>query len=161
MTRSALAASTTALRRVLFLDEANHCFGRFCEELFNDYAAVEATNWLAFSRSLRPLTASRYLGPIDAAALAQLVRRNVRPVNHQRLPLGVTHFDFVTADHVVVLDADRCRPLLSANWPAATAVFWPLGTGGPRSPAVFQGLDARVRLLVRELAAQSSLGTLV
>jgi protein-tyrosine-phosphatase len=151
------------LRRVLFLGDTNHCHSRFCEELFNHYAAAAKVNWLAFSRALRPGLASKYRGPMHAAAVEQLERNGVRPINQARLPLGVTNFDFLTADCVVALDEDLARPLLAAHWPKVdvVAIYWPAASAAPTAPASFGRLDARVRTLLRELAADSALRALV
>jgi protein-tyrosine-phosphatase len=99
-----LSRKSDELRRVLFLCDENYHESRFCEELFNSHARIESLNWQATSRAVQPEPAARNPGPMSLAAVECLRALGAAPVNHLRLPLEATHFDFQMSDVVIVLD---------------------------------------------------------
>jgi protein-tyrosine-phosphatase len=99
-----ISRKSDELRRVLFLCDENYHESRFCEELFNSHARTESLNWQATSRAVLGEPAARNEGPMSLGAIEFLRKLGAAPVNHLRLPLEATHFDFQMSDVVIVLD---------------------------------------------------------
>ena len=154
MSRPAAAPSRTMLGRVLFLGRDNYYKSRFCEELFNHHASSQRVNWLAFSRALRESPATLNHGPMSPIAAEQLRRRGIRPVNHLRLPLEATNFDFLAADIMIAVEEDHDRSLLENRWASQVHAVrhWPTTSPGALSPTVILSqLEAKISLLLGEL----------
>ncbi|MGW8368708.1 MAG: hypothetical protein ACWGPN_08505 [Gammaproteobacteria bacterium] len=137
------------LRRALFLCEDNFTASRFCEEMFNSLVRDEGLNWQATSRSYSPSPARRHLEPMSAAAIAALRGAGVAPVNHCRLPLEVTPFDFETSYIVVAVAPRDQHAAIMRAWPAYASLieFWrrdeePAGQFGELVYSVASMLDA-------------------
>jgi len=140
------------LKRALFLCEDNFVHSRFCEELFNSLVRDEGLNWQAVSRALSPAAARRPLEPMADSAAAALRAVGAAPVNHRRLPLGVTQFDFETSHIAIAIDAGEARQLLQRHWAefAPLVVFW-----SPGAAPHFDALTAAVRQLLERVSGRS------
>lgn len=154
MTRSDFANSVDIRKLVLFLSSDNQCCGRFCEELFNHFAAKNGLNWEAISRALQPSTAGKWTYPMSPIAVDFLRRRRIRPRNGLRPPLSVTHLDFQVSSVVVALDEREHRPMVEGNWRqyAEWLRYWQGGILDVRLPAdSFQLLEENVCRLIEQL----------
>jgi low molecular weight protein-tyrosine phosphatase len=157
--RKAIASVDTQLRRVLFLCTANYYRSRFCEELFNHHAAAERLPLVAFSRALRESPAALNPGPMSPFAIDFLRKRGIRPVNHLRLPLTVTDFDFVASDLVVAVHEHEHRPLVDAAWPKYRdqVGYWQVADLDVCAPSVaLAKLERQVVALLHKLSAPAA-----
>jgi protein-tyrosine phosphatase len=120
------ARSAARIRRVLFLCSGNYYRSRFCQELFNARAARRKLGWSAVSRGLLKSPATLNPGPMSTFAIDLLRELGVAPVDHLRLPLEVTEFDFQTTDAVIAVHDPEHRPLIERDWPAHahTVEYW-------------------------------------
>lgn len=121
------------LRRALFLCEDNHLESRFCEELFNSLVRDEGLNWQAVSRALSPVAARRHREPMARDAIACLRQLGAAPMNHGRLPLGATEFDFETSFVAIAIAPAGKDPGLRDHWPkyASQVEIWPVNAALP------------------------------
>jgi protein-tyrosine-phosphatase len=128
---------------VLFLCSANYYWSRLGEELFNHHAPAVGLNWQAFSRALQPSPSNLNRGTMSPFVTEFLRIQGVRPLNHLRLPLEVTAFDFETCDLVFAVNDVEHRAALETRWPgfAARVRYWDIGSLEAVAPGV-----ARVRL---------------
>ena len=105
------------LKRALFLCEDNYLASRFCEELFNSLVRGEGLNWQAISRAYRTSAARGFSEPMAPEAVAFLRDAGAAPVNHRRLPLGATPFDFEMSYVVVALAPREQFAAVTRAWP--------------------------------------------
>ena len=148
--------SAATFRRVLFLGSSNYYRSRFCEEYFNHHAAGARVAWQAISRALRAQPSTLNPGPMSAFAVEYLAQRAIRPINHLRLPLEVTSFDWHTSDVLVAMNEAENRPMLESAWPTyASAVrYWTVGDVDLLAPtSALHRLQRHVTSLLDELAA--------
>jgi len=148
--------SSAMFRRVLFLCSGNYYRSRFCEEHFNHHAAAGRLGWQAISRALLPKPATRNPGPMSPFAVEYLRQRGIRPINHLRLPLEVTEFDWNTSDVLIAMNDAQHRPLVESAWPrhAARVRYWTVADLDELAPApALHRLQRYVTSLVDELAA--------
>jgi len=141
-------------RRVLFLCNGNYYRSRFCEELFNHHAAAARIGWQAVSRALRSEPATLNPGPMSPFAVAYLGQRGIRPLNHLRLPLEVTAFDWHTSDIAIAMNDAEHRPLVESAWRShADAVrYWTVADIDALPPtAALHRLQQHVTSLLDEL----------
>lgn len=103
MSRMPVSRKGDSLKRILFLCEDNFLASRFCEEYFNSLVRDLGLNWQAASRALSPEAARQHPEPMSADAVRYLRSSGVAPVNHRRLPLGVTDFDLEMSNFVLVI----------------------------------------------------------
>jgi protein-tyrosine-phosphatase len=136
------------LKRVLFLCHDNYQSGRFCEELFNSLARAEGQNWQGTSRAVEPTLGAAYDEPMAPQAVDALRRMGIAPVNHGRLPLGVTAFDLETNDLVIAVDADGWRDRFEQDWPDLVVGIRYWSSGSEASPKT---LARQVHGLIDEL----------
>jgi protein-tyrosine-phosphatase len=151
-----MSRKSDPLRRILFLCRDNHYEGRFCEELFNSHARTEGLNWHASSRGLMPNAAARNDGPMSAAAIAYLRALGAAPVNHLRLPLHATDFDFQMSYTVVALGREWAAEI-ERRWPyyASQVELWPLPAVADAQPAaLLRHLTCEMRSFVAALQGQ-------
>ncbi len=148
--------SGMTLHRLLFLCGANYYLSRFCEELFNHYAATRRLPWQALSRALLEAPATRNVGPMSAFAIEQLRKRAIQPLNHLRLPLPVNAFDFETSELVIAVNEAEHRPVLESRWLRHAKAVWywhvaDIDTLPPRHALALA--EGQVATLLDELAA--------
>lgn len=103
LSRTPFSRKGDSLKRILFLCDDNHLASRYCEEYFNSLVRDRGLNWQASSRALSAVAARQNSGPMAGVAIEFLRSHGVAPVNHRRLPLGATRFDFQMSDCIVVL----------------------------------------------------------
>jgi protein-tyrosine-phosphatase len=122
-----------SLKRVLFLCEDNHLKSRFCEELFNSLVRDEGLNWQAVSRALSPVAARRYRDSMAREAVACLRSLGAAPMNHGRLPLGATAFDFDMSFVAIAIRPAGRDARLRERWPdyASQIQIWPVDESLP------------------------------
>jgi protein-tyrosine phosphatase len=148
--------SPAMFRRVLFLCSGNYYRSRFCEELFNHHAAAARFGWQAISRALRAEPATLNPGPMSPFAVEYLRQRGIRPLNHLRLPLEVSDFDWHTSDVVVAMNDPEHRPMIEQTWPsqAETVRYWTVADVEELAPTpALHRLQRLVTSLLDELAA--------
>lgn len=159
MTARALNWAELPFSRIMFLCTANYYRSRVCEEIFNHHAASQRLNWDAYSRALRESPATLNPGPMSQFAVEFLAKRGVRPLNHLRLPLAVTKFDFETNDLVVAVNEPEHRPLVERDWATHShwVEYWSVPDVDVLPPSVaLSQLEDKVTQLARRLAARTS-----
>jgi protein-tyrosine-phosphatase len=114
------------LKRALFLCRDNRLLSRFCEELFNSLVRAEGLNWQAVSRALSVDALKGSIEPMAPQAVARLRSLGAAPVNHRRLPLAATAFDFEMSFVTIAIEPVDGQAAVRAAWPgfADRIEFW-------------------------------------
>ncbi len=112
---------------VLFLCTGNYFRSRFCEELFNHWAARLTLPWAAQSRGLvSDMGSLSNLGAISPHTVNALTMRGITPVGAGRGPRSVTEQELLAADLVIALKELEHRPMLERRFPdlVTRVEFW-------------------------------------
>ncbi len=138
-------------RTVLFLCTGNYYRSRFAEVLFNSVAGRMGLAWRATSRGLALERGVNNVGPMAAAAVADLVRRGIRSAaDLARFPVQATAEDLERADWIVALQHAEHLPLLEERFPAwaARVEFWDVADAAGVLPQIEREvLDLAARLI--------------
>src|SRR5262245_50194729 len=88
-------------------------------------------------------------------AVEYLRQRGIRPINHLRLPLEVTEFDWHTSDVVIAVNEPEHRPLVARAWPGHVdrVRYWAVADIDELAPTpALHRLQRHVMSLIDELA---------
>ena len=114
-------------KHVLFLCTGNYFRSRFAEILFNSIATKMGLSWRATSRGLALERGTGNVGPIARGAVQTLELMGIRDVEaFARMPMPVTHDEFVAAHRIVALKRTEHLPLMDERFPEWTrkVEFW-------------------------------------
>jgi protein-tyrosine phosphatase len=109
---------------VLFLCTGNYYRSRFAEYYFNEL--VRTSKWHALSRGLAVEWGSANVGPMARTALDELNLRGVLVREPIPYPTRLSGWELEMACHIVAVDEDEHRPLVSARYPGWEEVieYW-------------------------------------
>lgn len=141
-----------ALKRALYLCEANFHASRFCEELFNSFARTEGLNWQAASRAVTAPPAAHHDPSMSPLAVSRLRAIGVAPVNHMRVPIEASKADLQMSYLVVAVNLAHKRSELERRWPefASQIEYWNFDCD-LESDEGLSSLASDVRLLINNL----------
>jgi protein-tyrosine phosphatase len=141
----------TPLKTVLFLCTGNYYRSRFAEYLFNHLAEQQTLEWRAESLGFAP--SQRNVGPISHHAVAGLERLGITGFE-DRLPSVLTGENLETAAHIVAVQDEEHRPMMTKSFPdwIDRTEFWGVADIEFREPAdALAELEREVRQLVERL----------